>query len=252
MDAIRDYLTVEVRRSDVLSAWSGIRPLAANPSASASSTEAIVRDHVVAVEANGMVTVAGGKWTTYRLMAEDAVDLICRTGRVPAERCGACRTKGLKLLGASGYSPSLFTEVAQHYTVPHRPGAIDTRVAKNLADSYGDRAFHITRLAEELGLGKRLVRGHPQIEAEVVYCCRHEYCEAPEDFIARRSRLAFLDTRAAAEALPRVVELMAREKGWSTARQKAELARSLAWLKGFDGPNWEEEHRRFKQKQPAM
>ena len=70
--------------------------------------------------------------------------------------------------------------------------------------AYGDRAKQITRIAEEQKLGKRLVRGHPMIEAEVPYACRHEFCEHAEDFIARRTRLAFLDTSATEQALPRV------------------------------------------------
>ena len=72
------------------------------------------------------------------------------------------------------------------------------------ADSYGDRAHMITEIAEQDKLGRRLVRGHPMIEAEVVYAARHEYCETAEDFIARRTRLAFLDVDATRQALPRV------------------------------------------------
>ena len=76
------------------------------------------------------------------------------------------------------------------------------------AASYGDRAEDITRIAEQRKLGRRLVRGYPVLEAEVVYAVHNEYCETPEDFIARRSRLAFLDTRACAEALPQVGALL--------------------------------------------
>ena len=72
------------------------------------------------------------------------------------------------------------------------------------AESYGDRAHMVTRIAEERKLGRRLVRGHPMIEAEVVYAVQNEYCETPEDFIARRVRLAFLDADACRQALPRV------------------------------------------------
>ncbi|EFN54037.1 hypothetical protein CHLNCDRAFT_136099 [Chlorella variabilis] len=168
LDAISDYLTVKVRRSDVQSAWSGIRPLALDPNAS------------------------------------------------------------------DGYYPALFTEVAQNYTVPHRPGAIDTRVAKYLVAAYGDRAGEVTRIAEQRRLGKRIVRGYPILEAEVVYAVHSEYCETPEDFIARRTRLAFLDKLACEQALPKVVELMAGEKGWSRRRAAAELQRALAFLKTFD------------------
>lgn len=105
-----------------------------------------------------------------------------------------------------------------------------------MAAAYGDEAQEITRIAEEMKLGRRLVRGYPVIESEVIYCCRHEMCETPEDFVARRTRLAFLDTRACLEAIPRVVELMAMEKGWSKKRQKQEMERAREFLTTFDAP----------------
>ena len=74
---------------------------------------------------------AGGKWTTYRRMAQDAIDEVVKSGKVGASN--ECRTVRMPLVGALGYSPALFTEVAQNYIVPHRPGAIDTNVAKHLA-----------------------------------------------------------------------------------------------------------------------
>lgn len=231
LDAIADYLTVKVRRSDVLAAWSGIRPLALDPDA-ANTAEAL-RDHIVTVDASGLITVTGGKWTTYRLMAEDAVNRVCTTAGLHA---GPCITANLPLLGARGYYPALFTEVAQNYTVPHRPGAIDTRVAKYLVASYGDRAAEITRIAEQRKLGKRIVRGYPILEAEVIYAVHHEYCETPEDFVARRTRLAFLDKRACQQALPKVVELMGGELGWGRRRMQAELHRALQFLDTFDAP----------------
>lgn len=229
LDAISDYLTVKVRRSDVQSAWSGIRPLALDPNAS--DTASASRDHIVTVDPDGLITVTGGKWTTYRLMAQDAVDRAVQQGRLHADPCA---TAHLKLIGSDGYYPALFTEVAQNYTVPHRPGAIDTRVAKYLVAAYGDRAGEVTRIAEQRRLGKRIVRGYPILEAEVVYAVHSEYCETPEDFIARRTRLAFLDKLACEQALPKVVELMAGEKGWSRRRAAAELQRALAFLKTFD------------------
>ena len=224
LDALSGYLTVKVRREDVKSAWSGIRPLALDPHAA--DTSNALRDHIVTDDKNGMVTITGGKWTTYRLMAKDAVDTITENKN--------CVTDSIKLVGAHGWSPALFTEVAQNYTVPHRPGAIDTRVAKYLAASYGDRAREVTKIAEENALGKRLVRGYPIIEAEVLYTIRYEMCETPEDFIARRTRLIFLDRRACQEALPRIVELMGMEKGWNTRRKKKELARAMEFTDTFE------------------
>jgi len=232
LDALAEYLTVKVRRSDVKSAWSGIRPLALDPNET--DTSNALRDHVVHVDEDGVITITGGKWTTYRLMAQDAVD--CAVQSAKFEHVKPCKTASLKLVGAAGWSPALFTEVAQNYTVPHRPGAIDTRVAKYLAASYGDRAHVITHIAEDNALGKRLVRGYPVIEAEVLYAMRYEMCETPEDFVARRTRLAFLDQRACLEALPRIVDLMAREKGWGRWKKQKETLRAIKFIETFDAP----------------
>ena len=232
LDAVKPYLTVSVRRSDVQSAWSGVRPLAADPDAE--DTASTSRDHVVAVDReSGLVTVAGGKWTTYRARARDAVDAAVAAGALPAAR--GCSTAALPLVGSAGWSRALFAEVAQSYTVPHRPGAIDTRVARHLAASYGGRARLVTQLAEDEGLGRRLARGHPEIEAEVAYAARHEMCETAVDFVARRTRLAFIDVAATEQALPRVLEIMAREKGWGYWRRRREKERAEAFLATFKG-----------------
>lgn len=82
-------------------------------------------------------------------------------------------------------------------------------------------------------MGKRLAHGYPFLEAEVAYCARHEYCESAVDFIARRSRLAFLDTDAARRALPRVVELLAIEHQWDKSRKQKELDKALGFLETF-------------------
>ncbi len=83
------------------------------------------------------------------------------------------------------------------------------------------------------GLGKRLAHGYPYLEAEVAYCARNEYCESAVDFIARRARLAFLDTDVANRALPRVIEILAAEHRWDKARRKAEMADVKAFLETF-------------------
>ena len=82
-------------------------------------------------------------------------------------------------------------------------------------------------------LGKRLVHGYPYLEAEVAYSARHEYCESAIDFIARRTRLAFLETDAAGRALPRVVEILAKEHKWDNSRQKEELQKAKEFLQTF-------------------
>uniref|UniRef100_A0A0E0DBM9 Glycerol-3-phosphate dehydrogenase n=1 Tax=Oryza meridionalis TaxID=40149 RepID=A0A0E0DBM9_9ORYZ len=227
---IRDTL------SDVLSAWSGIRPLAMDPSAK--NTESISRDHVVFEDYPGLITITGGKWTTYRSMAEDAVNAAIRSGNL--KPANGCVTDHLHILGGYGWDPASFTVLAQNYKRMKRtyggkiiPGAMDSAVSKHLSHAYGTLATQVASIAQNEGLGKRLAHGYPFLEAEVAYCARHEYCESAVDFIARRCRLAFLDTDAAGRALPRIIEILALERKWDKARQKLELQKGKDFLETF-------------------
>lgn len=131
LDGLSDYLGIRVRRQDVLATWSGIRPLAVDPTAT--NTADAVREHVVAMEADGLLTVAGGKWTTFRKMAQDAIDAVCASGRV--EECASCVTKKVQLVGAAYHYPMLFTDLVQRFGVPGLETVVDTVVAQHLAGS---------------------------------------------------------------------------------------------------------------------
>ncbi|KAK9913189.1 hypothetical protein M0R45_037013 [Rubus argutus] len=236
LDAISDYLNVKVRRTDVLSAWSGIRPLATDPSAK--NTESISRDHVVCEDYTGLVTITGGKWTTYRSMAEDAVNAAIKSGKLTPEN--ECVTSKLQIVGGDGWDPASFTVLAQQYRRMKKshggkivPGVMDTAAAKHLSHAYGTFAEQVAAIAQNENLGKRLAHGYPFLEAEVAYCARNEYCESAIDFIARRSRLAFLDTDAAGRALPRVIEILATEHKWDNSRRKQELEKARQFLETF-------------------
>ncbi|PIA37234.1 hypothetical protein AQUCO_03000074v1 [Aquilegia coerulea] len=236
LDAICDYLNVKVRRTDVLSAWSGIRPLAIDPKAK--STESVSRDHVVCEDYPGLVTITGGKWTTYRSMAEDAVDLAIKAGKLSPTN--GCVTRNLQIVGGDGWDPASFTVLAQQYVRMKKtyggkvvPGAMDTTAAKHLAHAYGTLAERVASIAQNENLGKRLAHGYPFLEAEVAYCARNEYCESAVDFIARRSRLAFLDTDAAGRAVPRIIEILAAEHKWDKSRQEKELQKTKEFLETF-------------------
>ncbi|KAK8952016.1 hypothetical protein KSP39_PZI004858 [Platanthera zijinensis] len=236
LDAICDYLNVQVRRTDVLSAWSGIRPLALDPSAK--NTESISRDHVVHEDHPGLITITGGKWTTYRSMAEDAVDAAIGSGKLSP--VNDCVTENLSIVGGDGWDPASFTRLAQNYTRMKKtysgkviPGIMDSAVSRHLSHAYGTSAERVAAIAQNETLGKRLAHGYPFLEAEVAYCARHEYCESAVDFIARRSRLAFLDTDAARRAVPRVIEILASERKWDKSRQKLELQRAKEFLETF-------------------
>ncbi|XP_044509283.1 glycerol-3-phosphate dehydrogenase SDP6, mitochondrial-like isoform X2 [Mangifera indica] len=156
LDAISDYLNVKVRRTDVLSAWSGIRPLAMDPSAK--NTESISRDHVVYEDYPGLVTITGGKWTTYRSMAEDAVNAAIKSGKLSPS--SGCLTHNLRLIGGGGWERSHFTVLAQQYVRMKRtsggkvvPGVMDTAAAKHLSHAYGTLAEKVATIAQYCFVG---------------------------------------------------------------------------------------------------
>ena len=166
LQEIRNYLNsdVEVRRGDVLSAWSGIRPLVSDPNKP--DTQSLARNHIVHVSESGLVTIAGGKWTTYRSMAKDTLDAAVKDSNLPAIRESA--TDGLLLEGAHQWSPTMFIRLVQDF-------GLESEVAMHLANTYGDRAFSVAKLASLTGkrwpiVGKRLHEEFPYIDAEVSTC----------------------------------------------------------------------------------
>lgn len=217
---INKYFDVSVSRSDVLSVWSGLRPLVQAPETT--DTAQLVREHLMLVSPSGLLSMAGGKWTSYRKMAEEAVDQAIASFGFKPQR--ACQTGHLRLVGAENFEPAGERVLNQTY-------GFDADVAHHLHHAFGDQAVRIARLATS-GFGARLHARHPYLEAEVLYAARHEFAERASDVLTRRIPLALLDNAAAKEALPRVVELMAIELGWDQARCAMEVAMGMQRLNG--------------------
>jgi glycerol-3-phosphate dehydrogenase len=193
LDTATRYLSRPPKRSDILSVYTGIRPLV-KAGAGASKTSALSRDHTIHVDQSGLLTIVGGKWTTYRHMAEDCVDHAITLGSLPDSEC---RTHHLKI---HGYDDEI-------------DGLSNMGV-------YGSDAALITRLAEEdPELAKPLHPALPYIAAEVVWAVRHEMARTLDDILARRIRALFLNSHATLEMAPAVAALMARE-----------LDRDEAWI----------------------
>lgn len=228
VDEVSDYLAddIRVRRSDILSAWAGIRPLVIDPSRHDGKTESLVRNHLVYCSPSGLLTIVGGKWTTYRNMAQDAID---KAIQMFGLKSSPCVTKKLLLHGSHGYSDTLYLSLIQKF-------GFDPEVAKHLTSSYGDRAIMIANMSELTDHrwpihGKRLITSYPYTEDEVRYAVRHEYALTAVDILARRTRLAFLNAQAAREALPQVIRIMSKELGWSSERQASEFIEGKMFLK---------------------
>ncbi|KAJ3922924.1 DAO-domain-containing protein [Lentinula edodes] len=234
LEEVRHYLSpdIKVRRGDVLSAWSGLRPLVRDPkSAEASGTAGLVRSHMIYVDPQGMLTIAGGKWTTYRAMAEEGIDRAVHEFKLRFKSI----TENVRLIGSEHWGRNMFIGLIQRY-------GLDAEVAKHLSESYGDRAWTVCDLAEQYDEtddggwplhGKRLSDLYPYIEAEVRYAVKHEYAVKATDVLARRTRLTFLNAQAALDALPRVVDIMAFHLGWDLSRKKQEIRSTVKFLESM-------------------
>lgn len=186
------YLAKAPTRDDVLSVFAGIRPLVGN--SGSGSTAALSRDHVIHIERSGLVSVMGGKWTTYRLMAEDCVDQAAKIAGLPDRPCA---THDLRIHG-------FHSEAGQSDRFSFGPLSV-----------YGSDAPEIRKLIEgDASLAVPLHPALPYLKAEVVWAARHEMARTVEDVLARRTRALFLNARAAMEMAPTVAELMAAELGW--------------------------------------
>jgi glycerol-3-phosphate dehydrogenase len=205
------YFNLQVEKADIKAVWSGLRPLVSDPEAA--DTAKLARDHVIEDSDAGLVTIAGGKWTTYRKMAEDTVDHALRRFHLSAPK-PACRTEHLRIIGGADYRADGDLDLVRQFDL-----AAD--VAAYLHRTYGDQAGQVALLAKQ-GYGARLVENHPLLDAEVLYAVRHELAERVIDVLARRTPLALLDTAAARQAAPRVLQIMAAELGWDTQRCDAE------------------------------
>lgn len=189
LEQIGRYLGRRPKAEEILSMWSGLRPLVRRPGAH--STAALSREHSVFVSRTGLVTVLGGKWTTYRRMGEDTMNIAAQAAGLPAR---PSRTADLRL---HGWMESEF--------------AADTFDALSV---YGSDRSKIEQWMQERPESAALLHpGLPYCEAEVVWGVRNEMARTVEDVLARRTRALFLDARAAIEAAARVAAWMAAELG---------------------------------------
>jgi glycerol-3-phosphate dehydrogenase len=191
------YMGRRPKTSEVLSMWSGLRPLVRK---GGGKTSKLSRDHTILVSPGGMITVTGGKWTTYRKMGEDAID---RAASIHGLQANKSTTATMRLHGWAAQLPTDATEWETVYG----------------SDLSALRALIATNPAWGELLHPRL----PYRVGEVVWAARFEMARTVEDVLARRTRALFLDARAAIEAAPKVAEVLAHELGRSEAWRDQDL-----------------------------
>ena len=205
LEHARKYLAKDPAAADVLSVFAGLRPLV--KTRGSGSTAKLSRDHTILVGGSGLVTITGGKWTTYRKMAEDVIDHVEKAGGRPRR---ASRTADLKIHG--------WVAVAEDG---------DLGIYGADADDVRDLMRGRPELAE------RLHPALPYRRAEVVWHARHEMARTVEDVLARRTRALLLDARASIEAAPAAARLLAAELGRDEAWQCAQTAAYAALARGY-------------------
>jgi glycerol-3-phosphate dehydrogenase len=201
------YLTRAPRRSDVRSVFAGLRPLVA-PKTEGKSTKEISRGHKISVSLSGLLTMTGGKWTTYRKMGEDVIDKATIVAHLD-ER------------------PS----VTQHLPLHGSESGIES--ADTLRHYGTDREMIRSLMRENAGLGDLL---HPSlhfIKAEVVWAVREEMARTIDDVLARRVRVLFLDAKASMDVAEEVGRIMAKELGWDHDKLALEISKYHILVKGY-------------------
>ena len=205
LGAINGAVLGEITAKDIVGTWAGLRPLVKD--ATSNRTADLSRRHKVTRSPSGVVTITGGKLTTYREMAADTVDdVVDLLGPLDHPVSRRSLTRKLRLRGAKGYEDERARDEA-------------------LAERYGGEAAEVRALvADDPSLGEPLVAGLPYRKAEAVYAARHEMARTLDDVLTRRTRARLLARDASAEAAPEVAALLAAELGWDEGEQQRQVA----------------------------
>jgi glycerol-3-phosphate dehydrogenase len=207
LETVAQYLNPAPHRKDILAVFAGLRPLAASQDDDDKKTKEISRDHKIIVSPSGLITITGGKWTTYRKMASDAIEVAIKNNLLISSDS---KTTKLRLHGFS------ITNDETHLAV------------------YGSDAEKIKPLwKEEEWTKEKLVSFLPYTKAEVIWCIRNEMARTVEDILARRLRILFLDAKAAIEAAPVVAEILRDELNQTEEWEEKRLSDFIEVAKAY-------------------
>ncbi|KAH8300112.1 hypothetical protein KR044_010027 [Drosophila immigrans] len=225
LDGIKSYVNpnFDVRRCDVLAVWGGYKPLAAETD---ELRDSLLKNHLITVGKGNMLSIVGGTWSSFRIIAEEAIDVAINTGGLRPLREKSITASSCKLDGADGWTPNMFIRLVQDF-------GLERDVAKHLTDTYGSNACKVAVCANPSGSwpisGKRLHSEFPYIEAEVRQGVKDYACTLV-DMVARRLRVAFLNVHVAKEILPKVANVMANELQWSKKKKAQEIEEAKLFL----------------------
>lgn len=218
LDTLRPYLAKVPEKSAIKSGFGGLRPLIA--SSGSKATKKLVRDHEVEYdEKSNLLSLLGGKWTTYRLMAKDTIDEACKLLNNETE----CRTEQHYLIGGENYTFEEWKNIQEKYK-------LDEDICQHLVKKYGTKANDVLENSNQTD---RIHQNYPFIKAEVIYTIREEMVGSLRDFFARRTRMELMDWQATFSSVDNVAEIMAVELAWSETQKQANITEYKKLLKNF-------------------
>ena len=212
--AINGAIEGRINPADITGTWAGLRPLV--KSAHSARTADLSRRHKVTARDSGVISINGGKLTTYREMAADTVDQVVEHlgDRAPKGLARRTRTRKLALRGAEGHETARTTAVA----------GLTPEQVEHLAGRHGGESpVLFAMVGAHPGLAEPLVEGLPYLRAEAVYAARYEMAATLDDVLSRRTRARLLDAEASVAAAPDVADLMGDELGWSADQRREQV-----------------------------
>ena len=199
---IAKYFDAKVTKKDILSSWSGLRPLVVNNNVK--NTKELVREHVIIESQSGLISVVGGKWTTYRKMAEETLDFVLKMKK--KNNLHSCKTKEYRLVGSRENLHQIKEELDRLQ--------LEDRTKEHLVSSYGDCSVDVIKYVDKYG-DEKVHEAYPYLLSEVYYSIDCEFTCKPLDVLVRRLGLGFLDIEATKESLEKVTMVFKNKLAWS-------------------------------------
>lgn len=218
LDTLRPYLAKVPEKSQIKSGFGGLRPLIS--SSGSKATKKLVRDHEVEYdEKSNLLSLLGGKWTTYRLMAKDTIDEACEI----LNNKVVCLTDLHYLIGGENYSFEEWKNIQKTYN-------LDVDICQHLLKKYGTKANEVLEVSNQI---ERIHKDYPFIKAEIIYTIREEMVGSLRDFFARRTRMELMDWKATLSSVDAVGDIMAIELNWSEIQKQTNIDDYKKLLKNF-------------------
>jgi glycerol-3-phosphate dehydrogenase len=218
---VNKYFSKPLSKDDILSAWSGIRPLIKNDNKE--HTQQIVREDLITSSINGLISIAGGKWTTYRKMSEDAVDFLIKNKYL--EKRKKCETKKYKLSGNERNKENLRKLISFY--------PISEKTKESLIILYGSNASQVLNLANNLDNFELINENLPYLKVEIIYCIENEFVKKPIDFLSRRLGLCFVDKKASIKCVDIVCYEIGKLYNWNDDILKKEKKECLDYINNY-------------------